>query len=378
MKFETKSIHGIQKYDKESGGIGTPINLSSTFQIFEFGKEQEFEYSRVSNPTRSELEKLIAKLENGKKGYAFSSGMAAINAVFAMFKAGDHIVTCDDIYGGTYRLITEVFQNFGIEFTFVDATNLDAVKSAIKENTKAIFIETPSNPLLAVTDIRGIATIAKENNLISIIDNTFMTPYLQRPLDLGMDITLHSATKFLGGHSDIIAGLVVASDDEIIKKLTLIQKSTGTMLAPFDSWLLIRSIKTLKIRVDYSQSSTLKIIDYLRSHPLVDKIYYPTESDNKGKAIHESQCDGPGAIFSFTVKSYDIVDRFFKKIELGAFAVSLGGVETLVSHPYTMSHSGMPGPEKDKRGITQTMIRVSIGLEDPEDLIEDFKQALGE
>ena len=304
--------------------------------------------------------------------------MAAINAVFAMFKAGDHIVTCDDIYGGTYRLITEVFQNFGIEFTFVDATNLDAVKSAIKENTKAIFIETPSNPLLAVTDIRGIATIAKENNLISIIDNTFMTPYLQRPLDLGMDITLHSATKFLGGHSDIIAGLVVASDDEIIKKLTLIQKSTGTMLAPFDSWLLIRSIKTLKIRVDYSQSSTLKIIDYLRSHPLVDKIYYPTESDNKGKAIHESQCDGPGAIFSFTVKSYDIVDRFFKKIELGAFAVSLGGVETLVSHPYTMSHSGMPGLEKDKRGITQTMIRVSIGLEDPEDLIEDFKQALGE
>jgi len=315
-------------------------------------------------------------LENGKYGFAFSSGMAAIVSVFTKFKAGDHIVLGIDIYGGTYRIMTEIFAKFNLEYTFIDTTDLEAVKKAVKSNTVAIFIETPSNPLLDVTDIREIVKIAKEHNILSIVDNTFLTPYLQRPLELGVDMVIHSATKFLSGHHDIIAGIVVVNCDKLAEEISFAQKSIGAILPPFDSWLLMRSLKTLKVRVDEAQKSTLKLVEFFKSHPAVEKVYFPTDENNKGKAIHESQATGSGAVFSFILKDENKVKTFFDNLKLVILAPSLGGAETLVTHPATVTHSEMPEDERNARGITNAMIRVAVGLESPDDLIEDFKNAL--
>ncbi len=283
MKFETKAIHGLKYIDKRYSGWNNNISMASAYKTKEFGTEQEFEYGRVSNPTRKELEKLMAVLENGKHGYAFSSGMAAITSVFTRFKAGDHIVLGTDIYGGTYRIITDIFAKFNLKYTFTDTTNLDKVKDAIKPETVAIFIETPSNPLLDITDIRGIVKIAKEHGLLTIMDNTFLTPYLQRPLELGADIVVHSATKFLSGHHDVIAGIVVVNDDNLSEEIWFAQKAIGAILSPFDSWLLMRSLKTLKIRVDTAQNNTFKLLEFFRNHPSVEKVYSPIENNKKGK-----------------------------------------------------------------------------------------------
>ena len=281
-----------------------------------------------------------------------------------------------DIYGGTYRIINDIFRKFGFEATFVDTTDLQQIEAAVRPNTKAIFIETPSNPLLEVTDIRGVVAIAKRHNLLSMVDNTFMSPVLQRPLELGADIVLHSATKFLGGHNDIIAGAVVVNSDGLAEKISFAQVAIGAILSPFDSWLLLRSMKTLKLRVEKAQANTLKLLDFLRSHPEVEKVYYPTEAHNKGKAVHESQASGGGSVFSFTVKSETKAKAFFESLKVALFAVSLGGVETLVTHPSTLTHTEFPEEEKVARGVTRTLIRVAVGIEDAEDLIEDFKQAL--
>ena len=376
MKFETKAIHGVRTPEKGIENWGSTLNLATTFPIKTYNEWQEFEYSRVSNPTRKDFETMIALLENGKHGFGFSSGMAATSSVFTMFKAGDHFVLSLDIYGGTYRIINDIFNKFGFEATFVDTTDLQQIEAAVRPNTKAIFIETPSNPLLEVTDIRGVVAIAKRYNLLSMVDNTFMSPVLQRPLELGVDIVLHSATKFLGGHNDIIAGAVVVNSDELAEKISFAQVAIGAILSPFDSWLLLRSMKTLKLRVEKAQANTLKLLDFLRSHPEVEKVYYPTEAHNKGKAVHESQASGGGSVFSFTVKSEAKAKTFFESLKVALFAVSLGGVETLVTHPSTLTHTEFPEEEKVARGVTRTLIRVAVGIEDAEDLIQDFKQAL--
>ena len=376
MKFETKAIHGVRTPEKGIENWGSTLNMATTFPIKTYSEWQEFEYSRVSNPTRKDFETMIALLENGKHGFGFSSGMAATSSVFTMFEAGDHFVLSLDIYGGTYRIINDIFNKFGFKATFVDTTDLQQIESAVRPNTKAIFIETPSNPLLEVTDIRGVVAIAKRHNLLSMVDNTFMSPVLQRPLELGADIVLHSATKFLGGHNDIIAGAVVVNSDELAEKISFAQVAIGAILSPFDSWLLLRSMKTLKLRVEKAQANTLKLLDFLRSHPEVEKVYYPTEAHNKGKAVHESQASGGGSVFSFTVKSEAKAKTFFESLKVALFAVSLGGVETLVTHPSTLTHTEFPEEEKVARGVTRTLIRVAVGIEDAEDLIEDFKQAL--
>ena len=376
MKFETKAIHGVRTPEKGIENWGSTLNMATTFPIKTYSEWQEFEYSRVSNPTRKDFETMIALLENGKHGFGFSSGMAATSSVFTMFEAGDHFVLSLDIYGGTYRIINDIFNKFGFETTFVDTTDLQQIEAAVRPNTKAIFIETPSNPLLEVTDIRGVVAIAKRHNLLSMVDNTFMSPVLQRPLELGVDVVLHSATKFLGGHNDIIAGAVVVNRDDLAEKISFAQVAIGAILSPFDSWLLLRSMKTLKLRVEKAQANTLKLLDFLRSHPEVEKVYYPTEAHNKGKAVHESQASGGGSVFSFTVKSEAKAKALFESLKVALFAVSLGGVETLVTHPSTLTHTEFPEEEKVARGVTRTLIRVAVGIEDAEDLIQDFKQAL--
>ena len=376
MKFETTAIHGIRTTDTEVNTWGSTINMASTFQLKEFGVTQEFEYSRVSNPTRKDFETLIAKLESGKYGFGFSSGMAASTSLFTIFEAGDHFVFGLDIYGGTFRIMKDIFSKFGLEASFVDTTDLENIRKAIKPNTKGIFIETPSNPLLDVTDIRGTVAIAKEYGLLTIVDNTFLSPYLQRPLELGADIVVHSATKYLSGHDDIIAGAIVVNDATLAEKISFAQVAIGALISPFDSWLLVRSIKTLKVRMDYAQSNTLKLIEFLQHHPAVEKVYYPTLENNKGKAIQESQASGAGAVFSFVMKDVAKVKTFFESLKVALFAVSLGGVETLVTHPSTHTHTEFPEEEKVARGVTQTLIRVAVGIENIEDLIADFKQAL--
>ena len=349
MNFETKAIHGIRTSGDKVWN--NSINMASIFQLKEYGVGQEFEYGRVSNPTRKEFETLIARLENGKYGFGFSSGMAAISSIFAIFQGGDHFILGLDIYGGTFRIMKDVFNKFGFEATFVDMTDLEKVKAAVKPNTKAIFVETPSNPLLDVTDIRGVVAIAQKYKLITIVDNTFMSPYLQRPLDLGADIVLHSATKYLSGHNDIIAGAAVVSDEILAEKIRFIQIAMGALVAPFDSWLLVRSIKTLKLRVECAQTNTLILLEFLKKHPAVEKVYYPTEVEKKVKS-------------------------FFENLKVALFAVSLGGVETLVTHPSSLTHTEFPEEEKIARGVTQSLIRVAVGIENVEDLIADFKQAL--
>ena len=375
MKFETKTIHGI-KEGKKKELWATNLNFASTFPVEKFGVTQEFEYSRVSAPTRSQLEKLLANLEGGKYGYAFSSGMATTTSVFTMFEAGDHIVLGQDIYGGTYRILNDVYSKFGVESTFVDTTDLENIRKAIKPNTKAILIETPSNPLLDVTDIREVVKLAKEHNLITIVDNTFMTPYLQRPLELGVDIVIHSATKFLSGHHDLLAGVAVTNDEKLAEKIQFAQTAAGALISPFDSWLLMRSLKTLKLRVEAAQKNTEKLIEFFQSHDAVDKIYYPTLDTNKGKKIHESQATGGGAVFSFTLKDDSKVKTFFESLNVALFSASLGGAETLVTHPSTITHAEMPEEEKEARGFTHSLIRIAVGFENIDDLIADFKQAL--
>ena len=375
MKFETEAIHGVEKEKRESIW-GSIINLASTFPVKEFGVEQDYEYSRVSSPTRNNLEKVVAKLENGEYGFAFSSGMAAITSVFTMFKSNDHVILGMDIYGGTYRIVHDVYSKFGLEYTFVDTTNLENIKNAIKKNTKAIFIETPSNPLLDVTDIKKVVKIAKEHNLITIADNTFMTPYLQKPLDLGIDVVIHSATKFLSGHHDVLAGVAVTNDEKIAEQISFSQMAVGAIISPFDSWLLMRSLKTLKIRVEEAQRNTEKLIEFFENHPAVETVLYPTAKNNVGKKIHENQAKGGGAVFSFRLKDEKKVKVFFENLKVAFFAASLGGVETLVTHPSTITHSEMPEEEKNERGFTQSLIRVAVGIENIDDLIEDFKQAL--
>jgi len=377
MRKKTQLIHGGKNIDKNVGAMSPPIYQASTFKQNGVGNFT-YEYARTGNPTREAVETLIADLEKGKRGFAFASGMAAIAAVMDLFQAGDHFLITDDVYGGTYRYMTKILNNRNIDVTFVNSSDLDKVKENIRPETKAILIETPTNPLLKITDIQALADISKENNLKLIVDNTFNTPYWQTPIFYGANIVIHSATKYLGGHSDLVAGLVVVDDEELGEDLHFIQNATGGVLAPHDSWLLIRGIRTLGIRMEEIESNTSKIVEFLIKHPQVGKVYYPGLPEHPNRDIHAKQSGGSGGMVSFTVENEEKALEVLNKVNYFTLAESLGAVESLISLPAKMTHASIPRERRIELGIEDGLIRVSVGLEDVQDLIEDLKQALSD
>lgn len=376
MRKKTQLIHGGIVGDEQTGAVSVPIYQVSTYKQESVGKHKGYEYSRTGNPTRHALEELIKDLEGGIAGFAFGSGMAAITATVMLFNSGDHIILTDDVYGGTYRVMNKVLNRFGIESTFVDTSDLENIKKALKPNTKALYIETPTNPLLKITDIEAVSKWAKSENLLSIVDNTFSTPYWQNPISHGADIVLHSATKYLGGHSDVVAGLVVVNDNKLAEDIHFIQNSTGGVLGPQDSWLLIRGIKTLGVRMEEHETNTNKIVEFLSSHPKVKKIYYPGLPSHPYHEIAKKQGNGFGGMLSFDVGSEEAADKLLANIKYFTLAESLGAVESLISVPAKMTHASIPAERRQELGITDGLVRISVGLEDIEDLIEDLKQAL--
>jgi len=376
MKFATELIHGGNPIDPEHGSVSHPIYLSSTFAQHSIDHFGRYDYARSGNPTREALEEAIAGLEVGSTGLAFASGMAAIASTFMIFAPGDHLVVCEDVYGGTFRLLSTLLAGWGLTVSFVDATNQEAIKAAIRPSTKALYLETPSNPLIKIIDLPAAVALAKEHNLLTIVDNTFMTPYLQRPLELGCDIVLHSGTKFLNGHSDVICGFAVTADPDLGKRIRFIQNSFGAVLGPQDCWLVLRGLKTLKVRMEESQTGAKRIVSWLMEQSAIEKVYYPGLPEHPGYEIHQRQASGPGAVLSFELANYQITKRLLEGVRLAAFAVSLGGVESILSYPAKMSHAAMPPAEREVRGIKDTLVRLSVGLEDPEDLIADMDRIL--
>jgi cysteine-S-conjugate beta-lyase len=375
-RFETKLLHNQHKVDPNTGAVSVPIQHASTFHQFDIESFGKYDYARSANPTREALEDVIAELEGGTRGFAFSSGMAAISTAFLLLSSGDHIVITEDVYGGTYRMVTEVLTRFGIQHTFVDMTDLYQVKAAIRPNTKAFYVETPSNPTLKVTNIKAISDLAKEINAITYVDNTFLTPEYQRPLELGADVVLHSATKFLSGHSDVVAGLAVVKDEQLGKRLYSLQNSFGAVLGVQDAWLVLRGLKTLHVRLEQSQNSALKIAEFLEEHPLIEEVYYPALKNHPQHELQQEQAAGAGAVLSFELYDEEALRTFVSNVKLPVFAVSLGAVESILSYPAKMSHAAMPQAEREKRGIKNSLLRLSVGLENPDDLIKDFSQAL--
>ncbi|GAC91962.1 cystathionine beta-lyase [Anoxybacillus flavithermus NBRC 109594] len=376
MEWQTQLLHNKWRVDTQTGAVSVPIHHASTFHQFDFDTFGKYDYSRSGNPTREALEETIAELEGGVSGFAFASGMAAISTAFLLLSKGDHVLITDDVYGGTYRIITDVLSRFGIEHTFVDMTDLDAVARHIRPNTKVIYMETPSNPLLKITDIRGVVKLAKAHGCLTFLDNTFATPLLQRPLDLGVDVVLHSATKFLAGHSDVIAGLAVVKDERLAKQLRKLQYSFGAVLGVQDAWLVLRGLKTLHVRLEHSSRSAMQLAQFLHRHPKVAHVYYPGLSHHDGHVIHREQARGFGAVLSFELEDEQAVRTFVQHAHIPIFAVSLGAVESILSYPAKMSHAAMPKAERIRRGITDGLLRISVGLEAIDDLIADFEQAL--
>lgn len=375
MRKKTLMIHGGISRDKTTGAVSIPVSHASTFKQNGVGNFK-YEYARTGNPTREALEVLIRDLEGGVRGFAFSSGMAAISAVMHLFKSGDHIILTDDVYGGTFRLATKVLSRYNIEISFVDTSDAQKVNEAIKPNTKAIYIESPTNPLLKITDFRKMAQISKENNLLFIVDNTFATPYWQNPIELGAHIVLHSATKYLGGHSDVVAGVVVVSSKELANELHFIQNSVGAILGPDDSWLLMRGIKTLAIRMEEIEANTETIASFLQKHPKVKKVYYPGFPNHQGYETHKNQARGFGGMISFDVGSGSLAEKVLAKTKLFTLAESLGAVESLISLPAKMTHASIPKERREELGITDGLIRISVGIEDVQDLIDDLAQSM--
>lgn len=376
MKPKTRLIHGGIFGDEATGAVSTPIYQVSTYKQEAVGKFKGYEYSRTGNPTRHALEELIADVEYGYAGFAFGSGMAAISSVMMLFSAGDHIILTDDVYGGTYRVVNKVLNRFGLEFTFVDTGDLAAVEAAVQANTKAIFIETPTNPLLKVTDIEAVSAFAKSKNLLTIVDNTFMTPYLQNPLKLGADIVLHSATKYIGGHSDVVAGLVVVNSEQLATDMHFVQNSVGAILGPQDSWLLMRGLKTLGIRMEEAVSNAQKIAEFLDQHEAVSTVIYPGLPTHTGYELMKKQATGFGAMISFDVGSREKAGELLAKLRYFTLAESLGAVESLISVPAQMTHASIPVERRGELGIVEGLVRISVGIEDVEDLIEDLGNAL--
>ncbi len=372
MKFDTKSVHEGRKPDPTTGAISTPIFQTSTFVFDDYGKPKEHDYTRTSNPTRSALENAIAGLEGGNKGFAFSSGMGAVNTVIHLLKSGDHVISCDDLYGGSHRLFSDIMTKFGVEFTFTRLDDEEKIQEAIKPNTKMIWIETPSNPLLNITDLEMVSKIAKENDLLTAVDNTFSTPYFLKPIDYGIDLVVHSTTKYLNGHSDVIGGAVVTTTDKLAEDIHFLLNGMGTNASPFDSWLVLRGIKTLPLRMKKHEQNAMAIAQYLKDHPQVKEVFYPGLPSHPGHEIARRQMKGFGGVVSFKINTD--VGQFLRGLEIFSLAESLGGADSLVEHAATMSHASMPEESRKKAGITNDLIRLSVGLEDVGDLIEDLDQ----
>ena len=376
--IESALIHGGIYGDQYTGAVNVPIYQTSTYEQKGLGENTGWEYSRTGNPTRAALEALIAELEGGVAGFAFGSGMAAITAVLSLFRTGDTVLISSNVYGGTFRVLDKIFKNFGIGYSIEDTTNLEALEDRITPDVKAILVESPANPLLTVTDLAAVTEIARKHGILTIVDNTFMTPYLQRPIELGADIVIHSATKYLGGHSDVVAGLAVVNDRAIAERLAFIQNATGGVLGPFDSFLLIRGIKTLGVRLDRHVENAEKAAAHLKTHPAVKKVYYPGLPEAQGYEIQKRQAKNGGAMISFELdEKYDI-RKFFSSLKLIALAESLGGIESLVCHPASMTHASIPYEIRQKVGITDGLIRLSIGIENIDDLLADLDQAIAE
>lgn len=378
--FDTLCVQGNPNSKKTdtSGSISVPLVMSATYAHPGLGQSTGFDYTRLSNPTRKYLEEAVAALDGAKYGFAFSCGMAAETAFFNMLPSGSHIICSDDLYGGSIRLFNTIVKKEGSETTFVDASDPENVVKALRPNTKVIFIETPGNPLMTVTDIRKMAEIAHSHGAILVVDNTFLTAYYQKPLALGADVVIQSGTKFLAGHNDTLAGFITTNNEKIAEDMTFITKTTGGMLSPFDSWLVIRGIKTLTVRLDKQSANAAKLADYLKTEKLVKKVLYIGLKEAPGHEVHKSQASGFGSMISVYLDSNKSVERVLRKIKVFRYAESLGGVESLITYPYTQTHSEIPEEERKAKGITDNLIRISVGIENPDDLIRDFKQALAE
>ncbi|MCX7710888.1 MAG: PLP-dependent aspartate aminotransferase family protein [Clostridia bacterium] len=374
--METKVVHGCKGYDPTTGAVSFPIYQSATFRHPGLHQTTGYDYSRLQNPTREELENTLANLENGKHGFAFSSGMAAVSTVLSLFSPGQHLIVSDDLYGGTYRIFEEIYKRYGLEFSYVDSSRIKEVEQCFKDNTAAVFIETPSNPTMKVSDIAAITELAGSRGALTIIDNTFLTPYYQRPLELGADIVLHSGTKYLGGHNDTLAGFIVVNDDDLAERIKLVQKSEGAVLAPFDSWLILRGIKTLGLRVEKQQQNAIRIAEWLNSHPKVDKVYYVGLPDHEAYELSKKQASGFGSMISFAVKDAALVEQVLERVQVVIFAESLGGVESLITYPMVQTHAAIPEEMRERIGVNDKLLRLSVGIEAAEDLIADLEQAL--
>jgi len=379
MKFNTKTIHGGQEHDKAYGSVMPPIYQTSTYAQSTPGGHKGYEYSRTHNPTRNALENAFASIENGNYGLAFGSGLAAIDAVVKLLKPGDEVVSTNDLYGGTYRLFTKIYEDFGIKFHFIGMENADNVEAYINDNTKLIWVETPTNPMMNIIDVKSIAATAKKHNVLLAVDNTFATPYLQQPLDLGADIVMHSATKYLGGHSDVVMGALVVKDKELADQLYFIQNASGAVCGPQDSFLVLRGIKTLHVRMQRHCENGKAVAEYLASHPKVENVYWPGFENHPNHEVAKAQMKDFGGMISFTTKgnNYEEAIKVVEKLKIFTLAESLGGVESLSGHPASMTHASIPKEEREKTGVVDSLIRLSVGIEDEADLIADLKQALG-
>lgn len=379
MKFGTKAIHAGVEPDPHTGAIMTPIYQTSTYVQSTPGGHKGYEYSRTHNPTRSALEKSLAALENGKHGFCFGSGMAAVDAIIKMLKPGDEVISTSDLYGGSYRLFTKIFAGFGIKFHFTDMQKVENVRALVNEKTKMIWVETPTNPLLNIIDIEAMVKVAEGKNITVVVDNTFATPYLQNPLDLGADVVMHSATKYLGGHSDVVMGAAICNDDAIAERLGFIQNSSGAICGPMDSFLVLRGLKTLHIRIQRHCENGRKVAEFLRDHDKVGDVRWPGFESHPNHAVAKRQMRDFGGMVSFSLKSDKIEDaiRILENVKVFALAESLGGVESLCGHPASMTHASIPKEEREKIGLKDSLIRLSVGIEDIEDLLADLKQAIG-
>ncbi len=378
MKFETQAIHTGQRPEAQFGAVSFPIYQTSTFAFEDIGKTRGYDYSRTANPTRKVLEETIAQLEGGKAGFAFATGMAAEATAIHLLKAGDHVISGEDVYGGTYRLFQNVMSNFGLEFTFVRMSDRRAIEKAIRPNTRMLWLETPSNPLLNIVDLEMAVDVAKKHHLMTVIDNTFATPYFLRPIEFGIDLVVHSTTKYLNGHCDVVGGAIVTTTDELTERVQFLLNAMGTCASPFDCWLVLRGIETLPVRMRQHEANALALANYLAGHPKVKRVFYPGLKSHPGHATARKQMKGYGGVVSFEMKTgIKGVNSFLKKTRIFALAESLGGVASLAEHPATMSHASMPKEYRDRVGITDELVRLSVGLENIDDLTEDLRQALG-
>jgi cystathionine gamma-lyase/cystathionine beta-lyase/cystathionine gamma-lyase/homocysteine desulfhydrase len=375
MGFSTDCIHAGQEPEETTGAVSVPIFQTSTYVQPRLGEHKGYEYARTKNPTRSALEANLAALERGKHGHCFASGMSAIDVVFRMLKSGDHVIAGENMYGGSYRLFSRVLEGFGLEFTYVDTSSVDAVRKAIKPNTKVLYLETPTNPMMTLTDIAACSAVAHEHNVLVVVDNTFCSPYLQRPIELGADIVLHSTTKFINGHSDSVGGAVISNSDELGEKIGFLQNAVGAILSPMDSFLVLRGVKTLAVRMKRHEENGNAVAHYLSNHAKVKKVYYPGLPDHPQYELAKRQMSGFGAMIAFELGSLENAAAFLNRVRLCSLGESLGGVETLISHPETMTHASVPIADRKRLGITPGLVRISVGIEDVEDLIADLENA---